>query len=55
MMSHEMLKLINKLKIHCPDKALKALNKTTGLAWASMPVSLANQAGNNTKANESTH
>jgi hypothetical protein len=45
-----MLKLIRSLKQKSPEKALEALNKTTGLAWASIPVSLINKPGMRARA-----
>lgn len=54
-MSHEMLKLIDNLKHHCPEEALKTLNSTTGLTWASMPVSLVNQTDKNARTAERRH
>lgn len=42
-MSHEMLKLIDRLKSKSPEKALETLNKTTGLTWSRLPVSLVNR------------
>jgi hypothetical protein len=54
-MSHELLKLIDTLKVRCPEEALKTLNNVTGLTWASMPVSLVNQTRKNTTVAEQKH
>ncbi|MCP5208381.1 MAG: hypothetical protein H7A01_14330 [Hahellaceae bacterium] len=54
-MSHELLKLIDNLKLRYPEEALKTLNKATGLTWASMPVSLVNQTRKNSTVAERKH